>query len=130
MNKVNKEDKKPDSYVENAKLLSYGSNIGAPSIKIENIDGWKQYNALKVNKVFQSKYEELKNEYLKFIEEYEWNSLIYSAQYNFEPVVGETYHLYKRNNDEYFLSIISPEDWEREFIGSFRLDTKNKWNKI
>ena len=100
------EDKKPDSYVENAKLLPYGSNIGAPSIKIENIDGWKQYNASKVNKVFQSKYEELKNEYLKFIEEYEWNSLIYSAQYNFEPVVGETYHLYKRNNDEYFLSII------------------------
>lgn len=124
------EDKKPDSYVENAKLLPYGSNIGAPSIKIENIDGWKQYNASKVNKVFQSKYEELKNEYLKFIEEYEWNSLIYSAQYNFEPVVGETYHLYKRNNDEYFLSIISPEDWKREFIGSFRLDTKNKWNKI
>ena len=127
---MEKEDKKPDSYVENAKLLPYGSNIGAPSIKIENIDGWKQYNASKVNKVFQSKYEELKNEYLKFIEEYEWNSLIYSAQYNFEPVVGETYHLYKRNNDEYFLSIISPEDWKREFIGSFRLDTKNKWNKI
>lgn len=127
---MEREDKKPDSYVENAKLLPYGSNIGAPSIKIENIDGWKQYNASKVNKVFQSKYEELKNEYLKFIEEYEWNSLIYSAQYNFEPVVGETYHLYKRNNDEYFLSIISPEDWKREFIGSFRLDTKNKWNKI
>lgn len=127
---MEREDKKPDSYVENAKLLPYGSNIGAPSIKIENIDGWKQYNASKVNKVFQSKYEELKNEYLQFIEEYEWNSLIYSAQYNFEPVVGETYHLYKRNNDEYFLSIISPEDWKREFIGSFRLDTKNKWNKI
>lgn len=127
---MEREDKKPDSYVENAKLLPYGSNIGAPSIKIENIDGWKQYNASKVNKVFQSKYEELKNEYLKFIEEYEWNSLIYSAQYNFEPVVGETYHLYKRNNDEYFLSMISPEDWKREFIGSFRLDTKNKWNKI
>ena len=127
---MEREDKKPDSYVENAKLLPYGSNIGAPSIKIENIDGWKQYNASKVNKVFQSKYEELKNEYLKFIEEYEWNSLIYSAQYNFEPVVGETYHLYKRNNDEYFLSIISPKDWKREFIGSFRLDTKNKWNKI
>lgn len=122
--------RKPDNVADNPGLLPYGSNIGAPSIKIENIDGWKQYNASKVNKVFQSKYEELKNEYLKFIEEYEWNSLIYSAQYNFEPVVGEVYHLYKRDTDEYFLSIISPEDWEREFIGSFRLDTKNKWNKI
>lgn len=130
MNKTNKEDKKPDSYVENAKLLPYGSNIGAPSIHVEDIEGWKRYNASKANKVFQTKYEELKNEYLKFIEEYEWNSIIYSAKYNFEPVIGETYHLYKKNENDYFLSLISPQDWNFECIGSFIMDTKNKWNKI
>ena len=55
--------KKPDNVAENPGLLPYGSNLSAPSIKIENIDGWKSSKAYKVNKQFQTKYEELKEEY-------------------------------------------------------------------
>ena len=44
--------KKPDNYVENAGLLPYGSNIGAPAIHIPNIESWKQPRVIHVNQQF------------------------------------------------------------------------------
>jgi hypothetical protein len=121
--------RKPDNVADNPGLLPYGSNIGAPSIKIDNVDGWKKSNVFKVNKELNTRFEELKNQYQRLIEEYEWNQLVYSAHYNFEPIIGEIYHLY-RNNDKIFLSLIKPEEWKLEYLGSFRLDSNNKWVKI
>ena len=121
--------KKPDNVADNPGLLPYGSNIGAPSIKIDNIDGWKKSNVFKVNKELTTKFEELKSEYQKLVEEYEWNQLVYSAHYNFEPIIGETYYLYK-NSHKTFLSLIKPDEWNLEFLGGFKLDSNNKWNKI
>lgn len=114
-----------------AKSLPYGSNVGAPPIKPENINAWKQSNVGKVNKYFESKFNELLKELNELRDEYEYTKLIYSAKYNFEPIVGESYYLYK-NDNEYFLSLISPNEWKInvEFIGEFQLDTKNKWVKI
>jgi hypothetical protein len=122
--------KKPDNVADNPGLLSYGSNIGAPAIQIENVDAWKQSNALKVNKQFQKKFEELKENYQKLIEEFKLNDLVYSAKYNFEPVIGEVYHLYYNKSGGIFLSLITPSEWNYEFIGSFKLDSNYKWNKI
>ena len=121
--------KKPDNVADNPGLLPYGSNIGAPSIKIDNIDGWKKSNVFKVNKELNTRFEELKKEYQKLVEEYEWNQLVYSAHYNFEPIIGETYYLY-RNNNKIFLSLIKPNEWGLEFLGGFKLNSNNKWNKI
>jgi hypothetical protein len=122
--------KKPDNVADNPGLLTYGSNIGAPAIQIENVDAWKQSNALKVNKQFQKKFEELKENYQKLIEEFKLNDLVYSAKYNFEPVIGEVYHLYYNKSGGIFLSLITPSEWNYEFIGSFKLDSNYKWNKI
>jgi hypothetical protein len=120
--------RKPDNVADNPGLLPYGSNIGAPSISVDNIDGWKKSNVLKVNKELNIRFEELKTQYQKLIEEYEWNQLVYSAHYNFEPIIGEVYYLY-RNQTKIFLSIIKPEEWNLEYLGSFRLDSNNKWIK-
>ena len=122
--------KKPDNVADNPGLLPYGSNIGAPAIHIDNVDGWKQHNALKVNKQFQTRFEELKENYQKLIDEFKWNDLVYSAKYNFEPIIGETYHLYYNKQDDIFLSLINPTEWSYECIGSFKLDSNHKWNKI
>lgn len=122
--------KKPDNVAENPGLLPYGSNIGAPAIKVEDIDGWKQSNAIKVNKEFQAKFEELKANYQTLIEEFKWNDFVYSAKYNFEPIVGKVYHLYYNKQGDMFLSLINPSEWNYEFIGSFKLDSNYKWNKI
>jgi hypothetical protein len=123
-------NKKPDSYVENAALLPYGSNIGAPAIKISNIEHWKEPRVLSINQQFENKFEELKNEYEKLTEEYKWNDLVYNSKFSFEPVIGKIYHLYYGLNKNIFLSLIGPNEWNREHIGSFKYNYDNKWIKI
>jgi hypothetical protein len=122
--------KKPDNVAENPGLLPYGSNVSAPAIKVEDTTAWKNTNALKVNHQLQTKFNELKEEYKKLVEEYKWNELVYNAKFNFEPVVGQTYHLYVGRDGNIFLSMINPNEWNYECVGSFTLDSNNKWNKI
>ena len=123
-------DKKPDNVADSPSILPYGSNVGAPSIVVENIDAWKQPRISKVNKQFQSKFNELKEEYKKLIDEYKWNDLVYQSKFSFEPVVGEVYHLYYGNDGNVFLSLITPDEWNKPYIGSFRYNYDNKWIKI
>ncbi len=123
-------DKKPDNVADNPGLLPYASNVGAPSIKPEEVSIWKIRGAHRVNSELKAKYEELKAEFQKLMEEYKWNDLIYHAQYSFEPVNGYVYHLYVRDSGELFLSLISPIEWNKKHVGSFQLDSKDKWIKI
>ena len=128
-----KNKKKPDNVVfteeegYNAKLLPYSTSVGAPAIKMNDIVSWKSRGISNVNKEFENKFNELKAEYLNLMKEYEWNELIYSAKFSFEPVIGEKYHLYKSDDGSYFLSLIPPEEWAREYVGTFQLNSNKKW---
>ena len=113
-----------------AHLLPYATNIGAPVIKPDNLSSWKNEKIFKTNKYFNKKYEEIKEQYKKLVEEFEWNDLVYNSNYNFQPIIGEKYHLYRRNNGEYFLSLIEPQSWKQEYVGTFEMDSDNKWKKI
>lgn len=132
----NGENKKPDNVVYsekdgyNASLLPYTTNVGAPAIQTEDVDLWKQRGVNKVNKQLETKFNELKEEYQRLVDEFRWNELVYTAKFAYEPVIGETYHLYVGNDGNVFLSLISPTEWDREHIGSFRLDSQQKWIKI
>ena len=121
---------KPDNIADNPGLLPYGSNVGAPSIKVDNIESWKNSKVIKVNKEFNNRYESLKKQYDELVEEFKCNELVYNSKFNFEPVVGETYHLYYGQNGSTFLSLIEPNQWSREHIGSFTLNYDNKWIKL
>ena len=122
--------KKPDNVAESPGLLPYGTNVSAPAIKVEDITAWKSINVVKVNHQLQTKFNELKEEYKKLVEEYKWNELVYNAKFSFEPVIGQTYHLYIGRDGNIFLSMIEPNQWKYECVGSFSLDSNNKWNKI
>jgi len=122
--------KKPDNVSDNPGLLPYGSNVGAPAIHITNIDHWKEPRVISVNQQFEDKFLELKKEYEKLIEEYRWNDLVYKAKFSFEPVIGKIYHLYYNKSGKIFLSLVSPNEWSFEHIGSFKYNYDNKWVKI
>ena len=85
--------KKPDQVADNPGLLPYASNVGAPAIKATNLTSYKQEKLVKTNKFFSSKYDEIKEEYRKLMESYEWNQLIYNSSFSFKPEKGEVYHL-------------------------------------
>jgi hypothetical protein len=110
--------------------LTYGSNNGAPAIRLEDVGGWKQIQAQNANKIFTKKYEEIKDEFKKLVDEVSWNEFVYSVTYNFIPVIGETYYLYEKNDGSPFLSLIAPDEWNMKFIGATRLESNNKWIKL
>lgn len=116
-----------DEHGYNASLLPYATNIGAPAIKTEDVVAWKARGIYSVNKEFENKFNELKLEYQKLMEEYKWNELVYNAKFSFEPVIGETYHMYLGDDGIEFLSLIAPHEWNKEFIASFKLNSDKKW---
>tara|TARA_B100000965_G_C19505270_1_gene719336 strand:+ start:825 stop:1208 length:384 start_codon:yes stop_codon:yes gene_type:complete len=122
--------KKPDNVADNPNILPYASNVGAPSIKPDDVSTWKSEKVFKTNKFFEAKFNEIKDEYKKLIENYEWNKLVYSSNFKFEPNVGSIYFLYQNNDESLFLSIIEPDMWSKNFIGAFKLDSDNKWVKV
>jgi hypothetical protein len=127
------ENKKPDNIVYsedkgyNASFLPYATSVGAPIIKVDDIVSWKSRGITNVNKEFENKFNELKNQYQKLMEEYEWNELVYSAKFAFEPVIGEIYHLYAGEDGINFLSLIGPNEWNKEYLGTFKLNSDKKW---
>ncbi|WP_310377369.1 DUF2452 domain-containing protein [Flavobacterium sp.] len=127
---------KPDNIVYsnengyNASMLPYATTVGAPAIKTDDVVAWKTRGIHQVNKEFENKFDELKLQYLKLMEEYEWNDLVYNAKFSFEPVVGEIYHMYQAENGTHFLSLIGPNEWNKEHLASFKLNSDKKWMKI
>jgi hypothetical protein len=126
--------KKPDYVVydeENQKyhasILPYGTNVSAPVIKLDDIGAFKERGVNKVQKTFGAKYKELVDEYNNLVGEVKLNEMIYNSDYSFEPVIGEIYHLYVRKNGKYFLSLISPKEWNMEHITTVRLNSEHKW---
>ena len=124
---------KPDNIVfsddkgYNASLLPYATNVGAPAIKTDDVVAWKTRGIHNVNKEFENKFAELKLEYQKLMEEYKWNELVYNAKFSFEPVIGEIYHMYVGDDGVEFLSLIGPNEWNKEYIASFKLNSDKKW---
>ncbi len=129
--------KKPDHIVFNeedqkydASLKPYATDLAAPVITTNDTAAWKNTNINKVNKHIKARYDELKAEYDALIKEFEYNNLVYSAKFNFEPIVGEVYHLYKNEEERPFLSIISPAECNFEHLGSFRLTADKMWESL
>lgn len=123
-------DKKPDNYVENPGIMPYGTDLGAPVIKPDDVESWKNSKIVKVNKEFSNRYETLVKEYEKLVDDFKWNDIVYRSKFSFEPVIGETYHLYYGQNGKTFLSLIEPTQWGKEHIGTFTLNYDNKWVKL
>jgi len=124
---------KPDNIVfsvekgYNASVLPYSTNVGAPVIKTDNVVAWKSRGIHQVNKEFENKFNEIRLQYQKLMTEYEWNEIIYNAKYSFEPVIGEIYHLYTGDDGVSFLSLIGPNEWNKEHLVSCQLNSDKKW---
>ena len=131
-------EKRPDNIVYdeesqtyNAHLLPYGTTIGSPKIVNSNLSTWKKRGVTAYNHILKSKIDKLRNDYDLLIEDYDTNNLLYSAKYNFEPIIGTVYHLYKKNNDNSsFLSMIPPGAWKKIHLGSYKLSIDKVWIKI
>lgn len=132
-----KSAKKPDGVAWNeetqeyiSKLLPYATSNSSPVINIPNVDAFKQKGVEKVSKQFQAELEDLQTRIKKFVTLAADTQRVYSAKFKFEPIVGEQYHLYAGKKGDDFLSLISPESWDKEYLGTFRLNGEYKWERV
>jgi len=101
--------------------------------KVYELDNWKRTQATQVKNHFTEKFKELKNAYDELITDFNWNKIIFESEMLFTPVMGKTYHLFQRKNGTKFMTLISPDEWgdnNFEYIGSFKQDSRQKWNQI
>lgn len=131
-----KSSKKPDSIAWDneseeyiAKLLPYATSNSSPVIHVPNVDAFKKKGVDKVSKQFQAELEDLQNKIKSFVSLASDTQRVYSARFKFEPIVGESYHLYNGKDGESFLSLIAPSDWNKEYLGTFRLNSDYKWER-
>ena len=113
------QSKEYDSYKKN-----YPTDLGSPAFDSSVLK--KDNHAFKHLK---AKFDELNAEYTSLLTKLKWNELIYNSEHNFTPIAGEAYHLYKNKNNT-FLSMIEPNQWEMEYIATFRLSANDIWEKI
>ncbi len=125
--------KYPDNIVYNyetqefdASKKEYPTSVGAQKFETIKVD---KSDSLKANKYFESRLNELKEEYKKLVKEYNWTSLVYKSDYSFQPIVGEEYHLYERKDKNLFLSLIKPKEWSQTNVGTIKIINKGKWEK-
>tara|TARA_B100001758_G_C18303880_1_gene553966 strand:- start:93 stop:479 length:387 start_codon:yes stop_codon:yes gene_type:complete len=111
----------------NAYKKEYPTTSSAPNFSVDLIDKNLPHEC---KSYFETQLKELQNKYEKIKREYEWTELIYKSDYRFKPDIGSTYHLYKKDNNTNFLSLVDPESWEKTHLGSFKLLSFGKWQKI
>tara|TARA_X000000950_G_C13850672_1_gene634374 strand:+ start:599 stop:1012 length:414 start_codon:yes stop_codon:yes gene_type:complete len=136
LKKIELKRKKPDQIVWDeeqeeyiARLLPYAAQASGPVIKIPNVDSFKQKGVEKVSKQLQTELEELQSKIKDFVKSASDTQKVYTAKFKFEPLVGETYFLYEGEGEDY-LSLISPDQWEKKFLGAFRLSSEYKWERV
>ena len=90
----------PDNYVPNAYALPYASNLSAPVIKPDHsLGGWKVGAVHSANKHYEERFNKLKKELEELAEDVKWNEIIFNAEMRMKPVIGQIYHLYKKDNE-------------------------------
>ena len=124
--------KKPDNIVFNTATKEYDSYKKEYPTSFNS----KNFSTEKVARIslgsqpyFKKKLIEIKEQYDILTEELKWNEIIYNSTYNFNPLIGEEYYLYKSKKKQ-FLSLIKPNEWTLSCIGKFRLRSNNVWEKI
>jgi hypothetical protein len=65
----------------------------------------------------------------------ELSMIIYNAKLSFQPVIGQLYYLYERQDDSHFISMVSPKEWGgngpfRKFIAGVQLLADHTWREI
>jgi hypothetical protein len=110
-------------------FLPYPASTLSPRIVPTDLSSFKSRGISEVERDLQQKLVELREQYLKAIDHFNWNKLVYEAQIQFEPVVGETYHLYQSAGRR-MLSMIAPDQWAMRHLATFRLNVDRQWQLV
>ncbi|MDB3966413.1 DUF2452 domain-containing protein [Porticoccaceae bacterium] len=113
----------------NKALLPYGISSSAPAITLPDTALFLSERGSLTKNYFENAVDLLNREYDVIRRLAELNELVYSASYNFVPRVGQRYHLYKKADGKYLLSMI--ENWAaHEFVVSLEFTADSVWKDV
>ena len=111
-------------------LLPYGTDFSAPKIDLPDIDLFKSQRGSLARAYFKDSINNLQKQYTDLVELAKLNEMVYDAEYNFEPRVGQTYHLYRNFSGKIVLSLIEPPWSTMEHIRSVEYTADSIWKVI
>jgi len=110
-------------------FLPYPVSTLSPPIVPNDLTSFKSRGISEVERDLQQKLQEIREIYLKTIDHFNWNKLVYEADIQFEPIVGQTYHLYEMRGRR-LLSMISPDEWGQKHLATVRLNVDRQWKIV
>ena len=110
-------------------FLPYPISTLSPRIVPNDLSTFKSRGISQVERDLQLKLEKLREEYIATIEHFNWNKLVYEAEISFEPIIGETYHLYSIRGKNH-LSMVGPKQWPQKHLASFKLNLDRQWDLL
>ena len=111
-------------------LMTYPHHVAAPKIEPVDLSLFNSLQAHKVTKSLQKRTDEIAVLIRELQEDYTLNLQLYSAARSFEPVLGECYHLYEKEDGTQFLSLISPREWNKKYLYSGSLNSDGTWSRV
>ena len=110
-------------------LLPYGTTSSSPPIVLPDTALFLSERGSLTKNYFENAVELLNREYEAIKSLAALNELVYKSSYNFVPRVGQQYHLYKKTDDSYLLSMI--ENWAaHEFVVSVEYTADSVWKDV
>ena len=118
----------PDAKPSRA-FLPYPVSTLSPQIVPNDLTSFKSRGISEVERDLQQKLQEIREIYLQTIDHFNWNKMVYEADIQFEPIVGQTYHLYEMRGRR-LLSMISPLEWSQKHLATVRLNVDRQWKIV
>ncbi len=142
----NKEDLKanpidPEKIAEDPHLLPYSHTVGGVEIKpIDKgrvkgraVSAMYEQTEMQLDQI-RKQIELLAQQAKGIHDRVHISESIYTAEMNFEPLIGFTYHLYQRSNGQHVLSMVGPGEWGSgcpyEFVATVTLKSDHTWEIV
>ena len=130
----------PDKITENPHSLEYPHHAGSALVKPEDkgkIKGrarsaMEHQTDMQLGQIYEQM-QLLAEQAKKLNDRKSISEFIYMAEMRFEPLINHVYHLYTKENGDYLLSLIAPNQWGRSknnftFIATVRLLADHTWD--
>ena len=132
----------PDKISENPHSLEYPNHSGSALVKPEDqgklkgraLSAMEHQTDMQLNQIYEQM-QLLAEQAKKLQDRKSISEFIYQAEMRFEPLINHIYHLYRKEEGNFLLSLIAPNQWGRskhtyEWIATVRLLADHTWDVL
>lgn len=129
-----------DKISTNPHSLEYGHHTGSALIKPEDqgkiksraLSAMEHQTDMQLAQIYEQM-QLLAEQANKLQDRKHISEFIYTAEIRFDPIINHLYHLYKKENSTYFLSMIGPNQWGKtlmniQLVASVKLLADHTWD--